>query len=184
MHDAEMALTRDGRILGVHDVFLFDTGAYDPYGLTIPINTPVHAARPVRHPELRERVHGGLHQQDDRDAGPGRRPAARRLRQRAAARLRGHSELGIDRVEIRKRNLLGPDRFPAQPRDHVSGLGAARLRQRQLPADARAGRRDHRLRTVHARRTAARCGPRAGTSASASPATSKAPASVRTKARA
>ena len=39
VHDAEMALTKDGRILGVHDVFLFDTGAYDPYGLTIPINS-------------------------------------------------------------------------------------------------------------------------------------------------
>ena len=39
VHDAEMALTRDGRILGVHDVFLHDTGAYDPYGLTVPINT-------------------------------------------------------------------------------------------------------------------------------------------------
>ena len=39
VHDAEMALTKDGRVLGVHDVFLFDTGAYDPYGLTIPINT-------------------------------------------------------------------------------------------------------------------------------------------------
>ena len=39
VHDAEMALTRDGRILGVRDTFLFDTGAYDPYGLTIPINT-------------------------------------------------------------------------------------------------------------------------------------------------
>ena len=64
VHDAEMALTRDGRILGVHDVFLFDTGAYDPYGLTIPDQQPVHAARPVRHPELRERVHRGLHQQD------------------------------------------------------------------------------------------------------------------------
>ncbi len=27
VHDAEMALTKDGRILGVHDVFLFDTGS-------------------------------------------------------------------------------------------------------------------------------------------------------------
>ena len=34
---------------------------------------PVHAAGPVRHSQLRERVHGGLHQQDDRDAGAGAR---------------------------------------------------------------------------------------------------------------
>jgi CO/xanthine dehydrogenase Mo-binding subunit len=39
IHDAEMAVTRDGRILGVKDVFLHDTGAYDPYGLTVPINS-------------------------------------------------------------------------------------------------------------------------------------------------
>ena len=34
-----MALTKDGRILGVKDAFLHDTGAYDPYGLTVPINS-------------------------------------------------------------------------------------------------------------------------------------------------
>src|SRR6266851_294854 len=39
IHDAEMAVASDGRILGVKDVFLHDTGAYDPYGLTVPINS-------------------------------------------------------------------------------------------------------------------------------------------------
>ena len=38
-----MALSRDGHILGVKDIFLHDTGAYDPYGLTIPLNTQCHA---------------------------------------------------------------------------------------------------------------------------------------------
>jgi len=38
-HDAEIALAADGRILGVKDVFLHDTGAYNPYGLTVPINS-------------------------------------------------------------------------------------------------------------------------------------------------
>ena len=33
-------------------------------------------------------------------------------------------ELGIDRVEIRRRNLLAPDDFPARPRDHLPGLRA------------------------------------------------------------
>src|SRR5512141_3167024 len=37
-HDAEMAFDKDGRILGVHDVFLHDTGAYAPYGLTVARN--------------------------------------------------------------------------------------------------------------------------------------------------
>jgi len=43
VHDVEIALSRDGHILGVKDEFLHDTGAYDPYGLTIPINTQCHA---------------------------------------------------------------------------------------------------------------------------------------------
>src|SRR6202047_3009486 len=39
IHEAEIALTADGKILGVKDVFLHDGGAYDPYGLTVPINS-------------------------------------------------------------------------------------------------------------------------------------------------
>jgi CO/xanthine dehydrogenase Mo-binding subunit len=39
VHDAELAVDAEGRILGVQDRFLHDTGAYDPYGLTIPINS-------------------------------------------------------------------------------------------------------------------------------------------------
>jgi CO/xanthine dehydrogenase Mo-binding subunit len=35
IHDAEAAFDKEGRILGVHDVFLHDTGAYAPYGLTM-----------------------------------------------------------------------------------------------------------------------------------------------------
>ena len=39
VHDAEIALDADGRILGIRDSFLCDTGAYNPYGLTVPINS-------------------------------------------------------------------------------------------------------------------------------------------------
>ena len=38
-HTSEIALASDGKILGVRDVFLHDSGAYDPYGLTVPINS-------------------------------------------------------------------------------------------------------------------------------------------------
>ena len=64
VHEAEMALTRDGRILGVHDVFLHDTGAYDPYGLTVPLNTQCTLLGPYVIPDYDSRVHGRLHQQD------------------------------------------------------------------------------------------------------------------------
>ena len=105
MHDAEMALTTDGTILGVNDVFLYDTGAYDPYGLTIPINSQCTLLGPYDIAELRQRVHRRLHQQDDRDAGARRGPPARRVRERAAARLRGRASWASTGVEIRKRNL-------------------------------------------------------------------------------
>ena len=142
----------------------------------------VHAARPVRHSELRQRVHGGLHQQDDRHAGARRRPPARRVRERAAARHRGARARDRSRRDP-EAQPAGARPVPAQPRDHVPGLRAARLRQRRLPAGARAGRRDDWLRRARARADAP---PRAGRggSASASRATWRARASARTRARA
>src|SRR6185295_12834783 len=50
IHDAEIALTKDGRILGVKDAFLHDTGAYDPYGLTVPLNSQCTLLGPYRIP--------------------------------------------------------------------------------------------------------------------------------------
>ncbi|HVG00919.1 MAG TPA: molybdopterin cofactor-binding domain-containing protein, partial [Chloroflexia bacterium] len=46
VHDAELAITKDGKILGIKDVFLHDNGAYDPYGLTVPLNTQTHLLGP------------------------------------------------------------------------------------------------------------------------------------------
>lgn len=39
IHESEMALSKEGEILGIKDVFLHDAGAYSPYGLTVPINS-------------------------------------------------------------------------------------------------------------------------------------------------
>jgi carbon-monoxide dehydrogenase large subunit len=111
VHDAEMALTRDGRILGVHDVFLFDTGAYDPYGLTIPINTQCTLLGPYDIPHYESEFTAVFTNKTivTPVRGAGRQHGvfvSERLLDIAAR------ELGLDRVEIRKRNLLGPDRFP------------------------------------------------------------------------
>lgn len=38
LHEAGIALTKEGRVLGVSDIFLHDAGAYAPYGLTLPLN--------------------------------------------------------------------------------------------------------------------------------------------------
>ncbi len=111
IHDAEIALTRDGRILGVQDVFLHDTGAYDPYGLTVPLNTQCHVLGaydiPNYYSEFRVVFTNKMIVTPVRGAG---RPhgifVIERLLDLAA------KELGMDRVEIRKRNFLPPDAFP------------------------------------------------------------------------
>jgi aerobic carbon-monoxide dehydrogenase large subunit len=111
VHDAEMALTKDGRILGVHDVFLFDTGAYDPYGLTIPINSQCTLIGPYDIPNYESEFTAVFTNKTivTPVRGAGRQHGvfvSERLLDLAAR------ELGIDRVEIRKRNLIAPDRFP------------------------------------------------------------------------
>ena len=111
VHEAEMALTSDGRILGMSDAFLHDTGAYDPYGLTIPLNTQCHALGPYDIPnydtELTVVFTNKTIVTPVRGAG---RPQGvfivERLLDLAA------KELGLDRIEIRKRNFLPPDVFP------------------------------------------------------------------------
>jgi carbon-monoxide dehydrogenase large subunit len=111
VHDAEMALTADGRVLGVHDVFLFDTGAYDPYGLTIPINSQCTLLGPYDIPNYESEFTAVFTNKTivTPVRGAGRQHGvfvSERLLDIAAR------ELGIDRVEIRKRNLIGPEKFP------------------------------------------------------------------------
>ncbi len=111
VHEAEMALSSDGRILGVRDDFLHDTGAYDPYGLTIPINSQCTLLGcydvPNYHSEFRVVFTNRPIVTPVR--GAGRQHGVfvmERLLDIAA------SELGIDRVEIRRRNFLKEDDFP------------------------------------------------------------------------
>jgi carbon-monoxide dehydrogenase large subunit len=111
VHYAEMALDKEGHILGISHSFLHDTGAFDPYGLTIPLNTQSHAMSsydvPNYHSELKVVFTNKMIVTPVRGAG---RPQgifmAERLLDLAA------KELGIDRVEIRKRNFIPPDAFP------------------------------------------------------------------------
>lgn len=111
VHDAEMALTKEGRILGIKHSFLHDTGAYDPYGLTIPLNTQSHSMGsydvPNYYSDMKVVFTNRTIVTPVRGAG---RPQgiflAERLLDLAA------KELGIDPVEIRRRNLIPPDAFP------------------------------------------------------------------------
>jgi aerobic carbon-monoxide dehydrogenase large subunit len=111
IHDAELAVDAEGRIIGVRDRFLHDTGAYDPYGLTIPINSQCTLLGPYRvpHYESEFRVVFTNRTLVTPVRGAGRQHGVfvmERLLDFAAR------ELGIDRVEIRRRNYLRPDEFP------------------------------------------------------------------------
>ena len=111
IHNVEMALSKDGLILGLRDSFLHDTGAYDPYGLTIPLNTQCHALGPYYIPnyyaETKVVFTNKIIATPVRGAG---RPqgvfVVERMLDLAARKL------GIDRLEIRRHNFLPPDVFP------------------------------------------------------------------------
>lgn len=111
VHDAQLAVDAEGRILGVHDVFLHDTGAYNPYGLTVPINTQCTLLGPYDVPNY----HGEFTVVFTNKPivtpvrGAGRQHGVfvmERLLDLAAG------ELGLTPVEIRKRNYLAPGSFP------------------------------------------------------------------------
>lgn len=115
IHDAEIALTRDGIILGVKDSFLHDSGAYDPYGLTVPLNSQCTVMGPYRVPAYSSEFRAIFTNKTivTPYRGAGRQHGVfviERLMDLAAR------ELGMDRIEIRRRNFLRPEEFP---HDHV-----------------------------------------------------------------
>ncbi|BBM87439.1 xanthine dehydrogenase family protein molybdopterin-binding subunit [Candidatus Uabimicrobium amorphum] len=111
VHEAEIAVAEDGKILGIHDVFVHDAGAYAPYGLTVPINsqctllgcydvpnyysefTAVFTNKPIVTPYRGAgRQHGVF--------------VMERLLDLAAQKL------GMTPVEIRRKNFIPQDAFP------------------------------------------------------------------------
>jgi carbon-monoxide dehydrogenase large subunit len=111
IHDAELAVSGDGKILGVRDRFLHDTGAYDPYGLTIPINTQCTLLGPYQVPAYESEFTVVF---TNRPISTPVRGAGRQHGVFVMERLLDFAarELGLDPVEIRRRNYLTPDAFP------------------------------------------------------------------------
>jgi carbon-monoxide dehydrogenase large subunit len=111
VHDAEIAMSRDGRILGVRDVYRTDQGAYSPWGIVVPMLTTIAMPGPYRVPSLHNQINvvytDKVPMAPYRGAG---RPQGvfvmERLLEIAA---RG---LDIDPAELRRRNLIGADEFP------------------------------------------------------------------------
>ncbi len=111
VHEAEIALTKDGRVLGVKDVFIHDAGAYAPYGLTVALNSQCTLLGQYDVPHYYTEFKSVFTNKPivTPYRGAGRQHGVfvmERLLDIAA------KELGIDRVEIRRRNLIPPDKFP------------------------------------------------------------------------
>jgi len=111
IHDAELAVRNDGTILGVKDVFLHDGGAYDPYGLTVPINSQCTLLGPYVVPSYDSAFTAVF---TNRPIVTPIRGAGRQHGVFVMERLLDIAarQLGMDRVEIRRRNLIPPDAFP------------------------------------------------------------------------
>ena len=110
-HEAELGLTRAGRIVALRDTFTHDCGAFVAWGVIVPLITSVSVPGPYRVPNYEVTFTAAYTNRVPvtpvRGAG---RPQAvfvmERLLDLAAARL------GLDRVAIRERNLIPPDAFP------------------------------------------------------------------------
>ena len=109
--DAELALSQEGQILGLKHIFLHDSGAYDPYGLTIPINSQANALGPYTTPNYYGEFKAVFTNKPivTPYRGAGRQHGVfviERLLDLAA------KELGLDPIEIRRRNFIPSDAFP------------------------------------------------------------------------
>ena len=111
LHDAEIALDEEGRILGVHDVFLHDGGAYMPYGLTVPINSQCTLLGPYHIPNYYSEFRALF---TNKPIVTPYRGAGRQHGVFVIERLLDFAarELGLDRNEIRRRNFIAPEAFP------------------------------------------------------------------------
>ncbi len=111
IHDAEIAFDKDGRILGVHDVFLHDTGAYAPYGLTVALNAQANVLGLY---DIKNYYSEFTAVFTNKTIVTPYRGAGRQHGVFVIERMLdiAAKELKIDRAEIRRRNFIQPDQFP------------------------------------------------------------------------
>jgi carbon-monoxide dehydrogenase large subunit len=111
LHDITVAMDADGRILGLRDVFLHDTGAYCPYGIIVPLITSCQLPGPYKLPAY---YSDATVVYTNRTPVSPYRGAGRPHGVFAMERILDYAadQLGIDRAEIRRRNFIQPDEFP------------------------------------------------------------------------
>src|SRR5436305_3641297 len=111
VHRVRVGVAADGRILALEDRFLHDTGAYCSYGLILPIITAAQLPGPYRLANYRYRFRSiftnTVPTSPYRGAG---RPHAAFVMERVIEKV--SRELGLDSLEVRRRNFVQPDEFP------------------------------------------------------------------------
>ncbi len=165
-HRIRAAIDAEGRILGIDNEFFHDNGAYmRTHAATVPDLAAAMLPGPYRVPAYR--VAGHIRLTNKTPAGTYRAPGRYEstfVRERLLDAIA--AKVGVDTVEIRRRNLIAQERHALRPRAG-NARHAHRLRLRRLRAAARqdAGRR--RLGRV-ADSNCRRAAPRANWSAPAS----------------
>src|SRR5712691_967114 len=109
--DLEVAFDDDGRLLGVRGTMIHDEGAYTPQGINLPYNASTALPGPYLLPayqlDVRAVETNKVATMPVRGAGyPEGAFAMERLLDRIA------DELGLDRAEVRFRNLVPPEKMP------------------------------------------------------------------------
>jgi CO/xanthine dehydrogenase Mo-binding subunit len=111
VHEVRVGFDAAGRVLALDVDFLHDAGAYTPYGIILPIITAAQTTGPYRVPSYRVRFRDvyttATPTSPYRGAG---RPHGCFVMERVLDAVA--AELGLDRVEVRRRNLIQPDELP------------------------------------------------------------------------
>lgn len=109
----EVACDGEGRLLGIRGTLVHDHGAYTPYGVALPYNSATNLLGPYVLPTYRLDIQlcltNLIPSTPTRGAG---RPQGTFIMERLLDGLAG--KLGLDRAEIRRRNLIQPGQMPYQ----------------------------------------------------------------------
>ena len=153
--EIEVAADAGGRLLGIRGRVIHDHGAFTPYGIAVPQNAINNLIGAYRLPNLRLEVLAAMTNMvavaPTRGAG---RPQATYAMERALDAI-AHA-MGLDRAEVRRRNMIGPDEMPyATPLVNRDGVGmvydTGDYPECQRRALARAGYEDFPARQAAAR---------------------------------
>lgn len=111
VHDIALALSHDGRILGLEDLFQRDCGAYTPFGGVLSLNTLNHLMGQYRVPNFAAR---GVSVVTNKAPSGAYRGAGRPEAVFAVERIidRACRALDLDPAEVRLKNLITPAELP------------------------------------------------------------------------